>query len=90
MAAAGPHDTATLRRRKPSKELVGFRAESRRAVNALEEARNRLITAGGGPQCIGHLGANVRFGSKADVDEPVEIVRLVPQADFVVQNGQKK
>ena len=30
---------------------------------------------------------NVCFGSKADVNEPVEIVRLVPQADIPIRRS---
>ena len=84
LAAAGPHDNATLHRRKPSKELVGFRAEFLAAqLMRWKRLATGLITPGGGPHCIGHLGANVRFGSLADIDDPYRVMSaLPPDADI--------
>ena len=39
-----------------------------------------MITLGGGPRCIGHLGANVRFGSLADIASRPRHVRYSPQS----------
>ena len=81
LAAAGPHDNATLHRRKPSKELVGFRAEFLAAqLMRWKRLATGLITPGGGPHCIGHLGANVRFGSLADIKTHSSHVRFAPKS----------